>query len=110
MKGQSERSTHIGVAAIVIMFVVLTATNILVLIKIMGTLTEFSNLHQKSQSLPCPAIPTRLILEDPGCAQKLLDSMNVTNVRIRPGGSLAPQGGNGTPAQTQEVPVAGGTP
>ncbi len=33
-------------------------------------------------ALPCPAIPTRLILEDPVCAQKLLDSMNVSHVRI----------------------------
>lgn len=106
MKGQSERSTHIGVAAIVIVFVVLTAGNILVLIKITGALTEFSNLHQKSQSLPCPAIPTRLILEDPACAQKLLDSMNVTDVRIRPGERVTPRAGNGSPNGRQYVPGA----
>ena len=33
-------------------------------------------------SLRCAAVPTRLILEDPACAQKLLAAMNVTNVRI----------------------------
>jgi len=32
--------------------------------------------------LPCAALPTRLIMEDPICAQKLLTVMNVTNVHI----------------------------
>ena len=66
-----------------IALVVLVAANILVLIKIMGTLTASSDPHQRGQSLPCPAIPTRLILEDPACAQILIEAMNVTNVRIR---------------------------
>jgi hypothetical protein len=33
-------------------------------------------------SLPCGAIPTRFVLDEPVCAQKLIESMNVTNVRI----------------------------
>jgi hypothetical protein len=33
----------------------------------------------------CQAIPTRLILEDPECADKLLRVMNVTRVRIMSG-------------------------
>ena len=41
--------------------------------------------------LPCPAIPTKLILEDPECADKLVRAMNVTNVRILPRGSQVPQ-------------------
>ena len=35
-----------------------------------------------SRVLPCAAIPTRFVLEEPACAQKLLESMNVTNVRV----------------------------
>jgi len=35
-------------------------------------------------SLPCAAIPTRYVMEYPECADKLLQAMNVTNVRIRP--------------------------
>ena len=35
--------------------------------------------------LPCAAIPTRLVLDSPECAQKLLDSMNVVNVRVTSG-------------------------
>lgn len=30
----------------------------------------------------CMAIPVKLILEDPECADKLLRAMNVTNVRV----------------------------
>jgi len=48
-------------------------------------------LHQDRQpvslsptALSCQAIPTRLILEDPECADKLLRAMNVTGVRILP--------------------------
>jgi hypothetical protein len=32
--------------------------------------------------LPCAALPTRFVLESPECAQKLLEAMNVTNVRV----------------------------
>ena len=35
-------------------------------------------------SLPCASIPTRFVLEQPECAQKLLEAMNVTNVRVLP--------------------------
>ena len=34
------------------------------------------------RDLPCPAVPMRLIEEDPACVNKLLAAMNVTNVRI----------------------------
>ena len=33
-------------------------------------------------SLPCAAIPTRYVMEYPECADKFLQAMNVTNVRI----------------------------
>jgi len=35
-----------------------------------------------ARPLSCAAIPTKLILEDPECADKLLRTMNVTNVRV----------------------------
>lgn len=34
--------------------------------------------------LPCRAVPTRFVMEEPECANKLLRSMNITNVRILP--------------------------
>jgi len=36
------------------------------------------------EPLPCRAVPTRFVMEEPECADKLLRSMNVTNVRILP--------------------------
>jgi hypothetical protein len=33
-------------------------------------------------SLPCGAVPTRFVIEEPECADRLLRSMNVTNVHI----------------------------
>ena len=35
-------------------------------------------------SLPCEAVPVRFVYEAPACAQLLLETMNVTNVRIQP--------------------------
>ena len=37
---------------------------------------------QKQRSLPCAAIPTRFVVDEPECANKLLISMNVTNVHV----------------------------
>lgn len=36
----------------------------------------------KKKFLPCAAIPTRYVIQEPECADKLLRTMNVTNVRI----------------------------
>ena len=85
MTGHLSRPIHMAVAAVTIALVALVAGNVFLSIKIMSALTEFSSLRQRDTSLPCPAIPTRLILEDPACAQKLLNAMNVTSVRVREG-------------------------
>ena len=41
-------------------------------------------------SLPGAAIPVKFVMDDPVCADKLVRSMNVTNVRILPIGSVIP--------------------
>jgi len=51
-----------------------------------STITEI----QTRKVLPCAAIPTRHILQEPERANKLLQAMNMTNVRVLPRGSLAP--------------------
>jgi hypothetical protein len=46
---------------------------------------ELAGLEYRSASardLPCAALPTRFVLESPECAQKLLEAMNVTNLRV----------------------------
>ena len=66
------------------------ATAALMLIGVMANTAMLLNLGDRcsptrtaAPTLPCSAIPTRLVLEDPACAQKLLESMNVTNVRVK---------------------------
>ncbi|MBN2560209.1 MAG: hypothetical protein JXQ75_04700 [Phycisphaerae bacterium] len=39
----------------------------------------------RADDLPCAALPTRFVLGAPECAQKLLDAMNISNVRVRAG-------------------------
>ena len=49
-------------------------------VRLSRTLTD--TCQQSRPSLPCAAIPRQFIADDPICADKLLRSMNVTNVRI----------------------------
>jgi hypothetical protein len=100
------RSFRVIIAALVILFLILIAANAVVLVKIANTLDRPSGKRQTRPSLPCPAIPTRLILEDPACAQKLLEVMNVTDVRIRAGGTALPRVGNTSPNERPCVPGA----
>ena len=67
----------------VCIFVVVTI-NLFMSIQLSKDVRKLQQLPQKRQSLPCGAIPTRFVLEEPVCANKLLRSMNVTNVHILP--------------------------
>ena len=58
------------------------AGNTLLMLSLRDQLTILQQTQLRRPDLPCAAIPTRLILDDPACAQKLLAAMNVTNVRI----------------------------
>lgn len=60
----------------------LSLANILVATKIALDLERLQSCQQKRGSLPCQAVPTRFVMEEPECANKLLKSMNVTNVHI----------------------------
>ena len=91
----------------VLALLVLIAANLAILIKTTRTLDLLSRLPAASQPLPCPAIPTRLILEDPVCAQKLLDAMNVTGVRVDPRDTAVPRTNNASVSGKQHVPGAG---
>ena len=47
----------------------------------LSTKKSTPTLHARDP-LPCGAIPIGFVMEEPECADKLLRSMNVTNVRI----------------------------
>jgi hypothetical protein len=46
-----------------------------------------AQLPEERLSNLCMALPIRLIMEDPECAQEFVEAMNVTNLRIMPKGS-----------------------
>ena len=73
--------------------------NVLMTIKLAARIDTRPVCPEPPRSLPCGALPMRLIHDDPACANKLLQVMNVTNVRILPKGSRLPLLDNETAAQ-----------
>ena len=55
--------------------------NIVMTVKLFSKVDDVAVCLNK-KALPCAAIPTRYILQEPECADKLLKAMNVTNVHI----------------------------
>ncbi len=73
---------------LVICIVGLLVTNVLVIAKLALGLERLESCQHSRESLPCQAVPTRFVIEEPECTDKLLRSMNVTTVRILPGEAL----------------------
>jgi hypothetical protein len=71
-------------AALAVCIIVLLVVNVLVTLKLRIDIQECQLSSQKREPLPCGAVPTRFVIEEAECANKLLKSMNVTNVRILP--------------------------
>jgi hypothetical protein len=63
-------------------FCILVVINVFVIVKLILVLGELREEYPSRANLPCGAIPIRFVLEEPECANKLLISMNVTNVHI----------------------------
>lgn len=72
---------------LIVCIFILLANNALMtlsLVKIQKT-QQSSVLHEP---LPCKAVPVQFVSEEPECADKLLKSMNISNVRIMPAEDL----------------------
>jgi len=69
---------------LVICVVGLLVTNVLVITKLVLGLERLKSYQHRRESLPCQAVPTQFVMDEPECADKLLRAMNVTNVRILP--------------------------
>ncbi|MHC4748812.1 MAG: hypothetical protein ACYTFW_02960 [Planctomycetota bacterium] len=67
---------------LLICIVGLLVTNVLVVTKLVLGLERLKSCQHRRESLPCQGVPTKFVIEEPECADKLLRSMNVTNVRI----------------------------
>ena len=57
-------------------------TNLFLAVVLLQYLKAPDSDRQAAPTPRCTAIPVKLILEDPECADKLLKAMNVTNVRV----------------------------
>jgi len=63
---------------------VLLAVNIFITTRLFLNAKKSPLVLRAREPLPCRAVPTRFVMEEPECANKLLRSMNITNVRILP--------------------------
>lgn len=73
--------------ALGLLLLLITALNLVLILRLSMALPEVCPPVSERRSLPCEAIPVKFVLENPECADKLLRAMNVSNVRILPGGS-----------------------
>ena len=71
---------------------VVVIINLLMILQLSADMQEMQKHTPNRRSLPCGAIPTRYVIDEPECADKLLRSMNVTNVRILPRNVTYPPG------------------
>jgi hypothetical protein len=82
------RAREYAILALLVLTLLGLLVNSLLTAHVNAKLEAMAMSRGGSSALPCAAVPTRFVLEEPACAQKLLESMNVTNVRV--GGAQAP--------------------
>ena len=78
--GRYPRKKMASQKKLVVCIIVLLVVNLLLTTKV--ALSEERLKPCQRESLPCQAVPIRFVMDEPGCADKLLRSMNVTDVRI----------------------------
>ena len=78
--GRAASARFLTVLAVVILLAI--AANVLMTVKLRELVSKPPVCPEPRRSLPCEAIPIRLIHEAPACVNTLLQAMNVTNVRV----------------------------
>jgi hypothetical protein len=58
------------------------AMGLLILLLVLVAVDIYLRVMQPPNQGPCLAIPTKFILQEPECAEKLIEAANVSNVRI----------------------------
>lgn len=58
------------------------AMGLLILLLVLVAVDIYLRVMQQPDQRPCLAIPTKFVLHEPECAEKLLRAANVSNVRI----------------------------
>jgi len=67
---------------VVLLIVILLIANLMVSVWIIYEIGKSCQYPAKTKLLPCESMPIKFALENPDCANKLLEVMNVTNVKI----------------------------
>ena len=83
MIAKSENKKWIVLGILQVLILIGLVTDLALTWRLATKADEPAQTYRTANALPCAAIPTRLILENPACAQALLESMNVSNVRIK---------------------------
>lgn len=79
LRTATGRRVHMFVRLLMLIALIVNAA---MLMRIHHEVARLEDRPPNRGSLPCAALPTRFVLDSPECAQKLLDAMNVTNVRV----------------------------
>lgn len=72
-----------AVAALLALILIALAVDWVLLLRLKEDVARLADDRIRKDALPCAALPTRFVLYEPVCAQKLLDAMNVSEVRVR---------------------------
>jgi len=67
---------------LVVCILVIVIVNVMITIRLSVDMRASATQDLKRTPLPCGAVPTRFVMEEPECADKLLRFMNVTNVHV----------------------------
>ena len=95
---QRNRAYRYVVVTLLVLIVLGLFVNTLLTVLVRGDLDALTTKRGGSAGLPCPALPTRFVLEEPAGTQKLLESMSVTNVRVTAVRKAPPPSGSGVAA------------
>ena len=71
-----------ALAALLVLILITQAVEWALLLLLNEDMARLADDRIRRDALPCAAIPTRFVLDSPECAQKLLDAMNVSKVRV----------------------------
>jgi len=67
---------------VVLLIVILLIANLITSAWVISKIGKSCQCPAKAKSLPCESMPIKFALDHPDCANKLLEAMNVTNVKI----------------------------
>ena len=90
MRKEHEKAKWVVFGILQMLILIGVCVDVALSLKISGEMDALRSSMGARRSLPCESIPVRFVLDDPVCADKLLLAMNVTNVRVSPGGTSLP--------------------